>query len=138
MTKADDPFDPVDWSLTTWGGTRQEQLRRWAELPLERVILALEEMQELAEAVSAPPERSDKLNIWEGFSMRTTPIDSTAIARVGYDVATRTLRLEFRSGRIYDYVEVPPEIYKQVLNADSAGEFVNLEIKPNFDCSEVE
>ena len=37
----------IDWSLTTWEGARREQLRRWAALPLERVIAALEEMEEL-------------------------------------------------------------------------------------------
>jgi hypothetical protein len=44
-----DPTDSIDWSLTTWEGARREQLRRWAELPLERIILALEEMEELAQ-----------------------------------------------------------------------------------------
>ncbi|MBI4468449.1 MAG: hypothetical protein HY650_03900 [Acidobacteria bacterium] len=37
----------IDWSLTTWRGSRREQLRRWAELPLERAIMALEEMEDL-------------------------------------------------------------------------------------------
>ena len=41
--------DPIEWSLTTWDGLQREQLRRWAELPLERIILAQEEMQELAQ-----------------------------------------------------------------------------------------
>lgn len=45
--------EPIDWRLTTWEGARREQLRRWAELPLERVIAALEEMQELAERLAA-------------------------------------------------------------------------------------
>jgi hypothetical protein len=44
-----DPADSIDWSLTTWEGARREQLRRWAQLPLERIILALEEMEELAQ-----------------------------------------------------------------------------------------
>jgi len=38
-------------------------MRRWAALPLERIILALEEMQELAERLSRPtmsPEYADK------------------------------------------------------------------------------
>ena len=43
------PEDGIDWSLTTWEGARREQLRRWAALPLENVIMALEEMQDLAE-----------------------------------------------------------------------------------------
>jgi hypothetical protein len=49
MPKNEQPADGIDWSLTTWEGSRREQLRRWAALPLERVILAIEEMQDLAE-----------------------------------------------------------------------------------------
>lgn len=48
--------DGIDWSLTTWEGARREQLRRWAALPLERIIVALEEMQELAEQFGQAPE----------------------------------------------------------------------------------
>lgn len=46
--QADLPEQAIDWRLTTWEGAQREQLRRWAELPLESVILALEEMEELA------------------------------------------------------------------------------------------
>jgi hypothetical protein len=39
----------IDWSLTTWEGAEREQLRRWAELTLEEIVRAQEEMQSLAE-----------------------------------------------------------------------------------------
>jgi len=45
--------NPADWSLATWDGARREALRRWAKLPLERVIAALEEMQELNDTLRA-------------------------------------------------------------------------------------
>lgn len=45
----------VDWSLTTWEGVRREQTRRWAVLPLERAIMALEEMEALARELQAEP-----------------------------------------------------------------------------------
>ncbi len=48
--------DPIDWSLTTWEGSLREQLRRWAELPLERIVMAQEEMQELAEWLESAPK----------------------------------------------------------------------------------
>ena len=48
--------DPIDWSLTTWEGSLREQLRRWAELPLERIVMAQEEMQELADWLESPPK----------------------------------------------------------------------------------
>jgi hypothetical protein len=51
--------ESVDWSLTTWEGARREQLRRWSELPLERIILALEEMQRVSEMLNKPAEQQD-------------------------------------------------------------------------------
>ena len=42
-----DPLESFDWSLTTWEGSRREQLRRWAELTLEEIVQAQEEMAEL-------------------------------------------------------------------------------------------
>jgi hypothetical protein len=47
--------DAIDWSLTTWEGSRREQLRRWAELSLEEIIRAQEEMQELSERLNVKP-----------------------------------------------------------------------------------
>ena len=46
--------DGIDWSLTTWDGSLREQLRRWSELPLERIVLAQEEMQDLAAQFGSP------------------------------------------------------------------------------------
>jgi len=54
------PSDPeIDWSLTTWEGAEREQLRRWAQLSLEEILLAQEEMQELAKRLSASNGASD-------------------------------------------------------------------------------
>lgn len=50
--QADVPEDAIDWRLTTWEGAQREQLRRWAELPLENVVRALEEMELLAERLA--------------------------------------------------------------------------------------
>ena len=41
------------WETATWEGSRREQLRQWAELPLERILAAQEEMHELARAFGA-------------------------------------------------------------------------------------
>ena len=43
-----DEFDDIDWSLTTWEGSRREQLRRWSELTLDDILDAQEEMADLA------------------------------------------------------------------------------------------
>lgn len=54
MANTEQPDDPIDWNLTTWDGARRETLRRWAELPLEQIIAALEEMQKLSEMLALP------------------------------------------------------------------------------------
>ena len=51
MKKTDHPTNEqdLDWRLTSWEGARREQMRRWAQLPLERAIKALEEMEVLVQ-----------------------------------------------------------------------------------------
>lgn len=44
-----------DWRLTSFEGSRREQLRRWAQLPLERILLAIEEMQDIARLLRTAP-----------------------------------------------------------------------------------
>ncbi len=55
MAGAERRDDAIDWRLTTWEGAQREQLRRWAELPLESIVRALEEMEELAVRLSSRP-----------------------------------------------------------------------------------
>jgi hypothetical protein len=52
MSTDDSQTDGIDWSLTTWEGARREQMRRWGRMPLAEMILALEEMQVLAEKLA--------------------------------------------------------------------------------------
>jgi hypothetical protein len=70
--------------------------------------------------------------------MHITPVASSAIANVGYDSARRILRLEYTNGRNYHYLAVPPHVHEDLIGALSIGEFVNLEIKPHYDCEEVD
>lgn len=47
--------EAIDWRLTTWEGARRESMRRWADLPLRRIVAALEEMESVSRAL-APAE----------------------------------------------------------------------------------
>ena len=51
MSKIDNE-DQIDWSLTTFEGAEREAMRRWAALPLEDMIAALEEMQRVAQELN--------------------------------------------------------------------------------------
>ncbi len=55
MPKNESQKPDFDWRLTSFEGSRREQLRRWAQLPLERILLAIEEMQDLAHQLGTAP-----------------------------------------------------------------------------------
>jgi hypothetical protein len=65
------------------------------------------------------------------------PVKSTSIASMGYDELSRTLEIEFRSGSVYRYYDVPGQIYTDLLAASSLGRFVNNKIKPHFAYKEI-
>lgn len=56
--------------------------------------------------------------------MQLTTIDSTMLYAVGYDEASQTLDVVFRTGGIYRYVGVPYEVYQALLVAPSAGRYM--------------
>lgn len=64
--------------------------------------------------------------------MRRYGVRSSAIRAVGYDGATRTLEVEFRSGSVYDYEDVPPEEVLGLLEADSLGRYFGTRIRPGY------
>jgi len=61
---------------------------------------------------------------------------SSAISRIDYSAAERTLHVTFTSGRSYSYVGVPAEVYFQFCRAASKGEFFNAMIRDRYDFSE--
>lgn len=64
--------------------------------------------------------------------MRRKPVSSTVVASVGYDVDTWTLEVEFRSGEVYRYLNVPEFDVAGLLRAESMGRFLNQRIKPRY------
>jgi hypothetical protein len=66
-----------------------------------------------------------------GSSARV-PVESSSVASVGYAVEARTLEVEFRSGVVYRYFDVPTEIYGGFLAAESKGIFFNCAVKGRF------
>lgn len=62
---------------------------------------------------------------------------SSVIASLDYDARTRTLEVEFHSGRVYHYAGVPKAEYQALLNAESIGGHFNREIRPNYPAKEI-
>lgn len=66
--------------------------------------------------------------------MNMITVTSNAIHSVGYDAELKILRIEFKHGRIYDFLNVPKNVYVRFLNATSKGNFYDRYIKNRFNC----
>jgi len=49
-----------------------------------------------------------------------------------YDESLSTLRITYVSGKVYDYKNVPPEVYEEMKEAESKGTFLNYRIKGKY------
>lgn len=65
-------------------------------------------------------------------AMERTAVRSRDIAIIGYDPATSTLEVAFRSGTVYHYLSVPEEVYQKLMTAPSHGIYFNEHIKENY------
>lgn len=43
------------------------------------------------------------------------PVTSTNVAAVGYNPTSRVMRVAFQSGGVYDYFDVDPALFEQML-----------------------
>lgn len=60
------------------------------------------------------------------------PVESSSIAAVGYDDSEKTLHVEFRTGAVYVFEHVRPNVFVDLLSADSKGRFFNVNIRDAF------
>ncbi len=65
--------------------------------------------------------------------MRRKPIDSSAIASIGYDPDREELEVEFTSGNVYRYFAVPEDVYEDLLRAPSKGRFFGSSIRGQYE-----
>jgi hypothetical protein len=62
---------------------------------------------------------------------------SSVVANMSYDADTSTLRIIFVSGTIYDYKNVPEEVYHAMKTSGSKGTYLNQHIKGNYEFEKV-
>jgi hypothetical protein len=61
--------------------------------------------------------------------MNRTPVSSSNLTSVGYDPEKMILEIEFKSGSIYQYFNVPESEHNGLMNAESHGKYFNANIK---------
>ena len=73
----------------------------------------------------------------QGIPMFPTQ-NSSQIVSIGYNANTRTLRIEFKNKSYYDYSDVPPELFQQLMASPSKGKFFHATIKGKFEYRKIE
>jgi hypothetical protein len=56
--------------------------------------------------------------------MQLDPVESSMLAAVGYDEALQALVVLYNSGKAYQYLRVPPDVYLGLREARSKGRFM--------------
>ena len=64
--------------------------------------------------------------------IKRMPVESTALATVGYSKRLRALEIEFRNGAIYRYLGVEPDVYEALLVAPSKTRFYDQNIRRKY------
>ena len=64
-------------------------------------------------------------------------VKSTNIRSIGYEHESNTLEIEFHSGGIYQYFNVPQASYNGLMSASSRGSYFHKYIKDNYKWTKV-
>lgn len=61
--------------------------------------------------------------------MKRQQVASSNLASIGYDAANEILEIAFNHGGVYQYFDVPENVYDELMNADSHGQYFDRNIK---------
>lgn len=64
--------------------------------------------------------------------MERKQVDSSRIRSVGFDDPTRTLTIEFKDGKIFEYYDVDRAVYLGLTVAESVGRYFNEHVKGKY------
>ena len=67
--------------------------------------------------------------------MERQEVESSVIGAVGH---SRVLEIQFESGRIYQYFNVPEDVFDEMLKAESKGKYFNSNIRGKYTYQEIE
>lgn len=69
--------------------------------------------------------------------MERNPVSSSNIHSIGYDPHSETLEVAFINGTVYQYFNVPQQLFDTLMREPSKGRFLNSYIKNAYPFSRV-
>ena len=64
--------------------------------------------------------------------MKRGPVESTALATIGYSKRLQALEIEFLNGAIYRYLEVPPHVHREMMAAASKTRYYHKHVRGQY------
>ena len=64
--------------------------------------------------------------------MERKSVTSSNILSIGYDEESQVLEVEFKYGGIYQYIDVPKDVYDNLMSAPSIGKTFHMSVKQVF------
>lgn len=64
--------------------------------------------------------------------MNRVQVSSSNLKSVGYDDSSKILEVQFKNGLIYQYENVPLNIYKELINSPSKGSYFHKNISLKY------
>lgn len=61
-------------------------------------------------------------------NMKRQSVVSSNVASVGYDAENEILEIEFNNGGVYQYFNVPENVYEELMSANSHGQYFDRNI----------
>jgi KTSC domain len=62
-------------------------------------------------------------------------VNSSNIDEVEYIPSTKTLQIRFKNGSLYNYFDVPEEVFEEFIKSESAGKYFQAHVKSAFQFS---
>ena len=59
-------------------------------------------------------------------------LGSSSVEAFEYDSEEKSLKVEFVNGTIYDYYEVPEDVFEALCESESKGQYLNVNIKGSY------
>jgi lysyl-tRNA synthetase class 2 len=91
-------------------------------------MIDIDKVQKALDRAAASKNRAGRFRL----KANMPDVGSSMMNRIDYEESTKELDITFTSGKTYRYLDVPPEIYGALVDADSKGQFFNEYIKNEF------
>jgi hypothetical protein len=65
--------------------------------------------------------------------MKRLSVESSNLASIGYDAENEILEVQFKHGGVYQYFDVPENVYEELMSADSHGVYFSANIRNDYE-----